>query len=119
MSSVISDGLVLQIDDQEWDNRFNFLFTARAGTRPDTHWVVYTSNIHRINGSPFVQLKTFGRTEMTLQWILQLWMALECDVWVGTRSSNWNRLIDELRCSLVDKCQYPYIEVGTGDYSSP
>lgn len=28
---------------------------------------------------------------------LQLLMALECDAWVGTRASNWNRLIDELR----------------------
>lgn len=27
----------------------------------------------------------------------QLLMALECDAWVGTRGSNWNRLIDELR----------------------
>ena len=31
---------------------------------------------------------------------------------VGTRNSNWNRLIDELRCVWVDKCHHPYVEVG-------
>ena len=39
-------------------------------------------------------------------------MALECDAWVGTRGSNWNRLIDELRCVWVPKCAQPYVEVG-------
>jgi hypothetical protein len=45
-------------------------------------------------------------------WFLQLLMALECDAWVGTRGSNWNRLIDELRCVWVPKCMQPYVEVG-------
>ena len=45
--------------------------------------------------------------------LLQLLMALEADAWVGTRGSNWNRLIDELRCVWVDKCQGVYVEVGT------
>jgi hypothetical protein len=51
--------------------------------------------------------------------LLQLLMALEADAWVGTRGSNWNRLIDELRCIWVDKCQGVYVEVGTTplDYS--
>ena len=51
--------------------------------------------------------------------LLQLLMALEADAWVGTRGSNWNRLIDELRCVWVDKCAHVYVEVGDvrgGDY---
>lgn len=44
--------------------------------------------------------------------LLQLLMALEADAWIGTRGSNWNRLIDELRCVWVDKCQGVYVEVG-------
>jgi hypothetical protein len=44
--------------------------------------------------------------------LLKLTLALEADAWVGTRNSNWNRLIDELRCVWVDKCQHPYVEVG-------
>lgn len=51
--------------------------------------------------------------------LLQLLMALEADAWVGTRGSNWNRLIDELRCVWVNKCAHVYVEVGDvrgGDY---
>ena len=44
--------------------------------------------------------------------LLQLLMALEADAWVGTRASNWNRLIDELRCVWVNKCAHVYVEVG-------
>ena len=82
---------------------------------PDEHWVVYTSKINRINSSPVEQQNAFGRTTMTLQWLLQLFMQLESDVWVGTRGSNWNRLIDELRCTVIDKCLNTYLEVGPTD----
>jgi hypothetical protein len=44
--------------------------------------------------------------------LLQLFMALEADAWIGTRGSNWNRLIDELRCIWVDKCHHIFVEVG-------
>ena len=44
--------------------------------------------------------------------LLQLLMALEADAWIGTRASNWNRLIDELRCVWVDKCGGAYVVVG-------
>jgi hypothetical protein len=44
--------------------------------------------------------------------LMQLFMTMEADTWVGTRGSNWNRLIDELRCVFVDKCQGIYVEVG-------
>jgi hypothetical protein len=44
--------------------------------------------------------------------LMQLFMNLEADAWVGTRGSNWNRLIDELRCIFVDKCQGMFVEVG-------
>ncbi len=55
----------------------------------------------------------------------QLTLALEADAWIGTRGSNWNRLIDELRCGWVDKCHggtstNPFVEVGDeplGSYS--
>ena len=40
-------------------------------------------------------------------------MSMEADAWVGTRGSNWNRLLDELRCIWVDKCGLSYTEVGT------
>ena len=56
--------------------------------------------------------KSLPRGRLTQLWLLQLLMALECDAWVGTRKSNWNRLIDELRCVWVPTCGFPFIEVG-------
>jgi hypothetical protein len=52
--------------------------------------------------------------------LLELVLALEADAWIGTRVSNWGRLIDELRCVWVDKCLQPFREVGevkTGKYA--
>ncbi|KAJ3151384.1 hypothetical protein HDU86_006084 [Geranomyces michiganensis] len=81
-------------------------------TSPDARWRVYTSDIPRVNSGPYQQIRKYGASNMTRAWFLQLWMALECDVWFGTRASNWNRIIDEFRCIFVDKCQLPYFEMG-------
>lgn len=77
-------------------------------------WEWYWSDIPRFNGGPVTQLEKFGnRTEMTIKWFLQLTMALECDNFVGTRGSGWNRLIDELRCIWYPSCKSGYVEVGS------
>lgn len=70
---------------------------------------------------------------MTIKWLLQLTMALECETFIGTRGvskyliaeeapkhstysipkqSGWNRLIDHLRCTWYSNCKSPYLEVG-------
>ncbi|KNC97177.1 uncharacterized protein SPPG_07564 [Spizellomyces punctatus DAOM BR117] len=82
------------------------------GTTSSRTWEIFTSDIPRYNKGPMDQLSLFGRSTMTLSWYLQLWMGLECDGWVGTRASNWNRIIDEFRCIFVAKCRLPYFEVG-------
>ena len=80
-------------------------------TFPDAYWTIYYSDIiNRLNSEE--QLKAFGQLNTTYTWVLQLLMALECDTFVGTRGSNWNRLIDELRCVWVGKCFSPYMEMG-------
>jgi hypothetical protein len=61
-------------------------------------------------GSEWNQLK--DRLTPFYAHLLKLTLALEADAWIGTRGSNWNRLIDELRCVWVDKCSHPYVEVG-------
>lgn len=81
-------------------------------TTPFLHWTVIISNIHRQNGGPMAQLQRFGKGTMTREWLLQLLMALECDAFVGTLGSNWNRLIAELRCVWLAKCDTLYQEVG-------
>ncbi|KAJ3170493.1 hypothetical protein HDU87_008726 [Geranomyces variabilis] len=81
-------------------------------TSPDLRWRVFTSDIPRVNSGPYQQIDKYGASNMTRSWYLQLWMALECDAFFGTRASNWNRIIDEFRCIFVDKCQLPYFEMG-------
>jgi hypothetical protein len=80
-------------------------------------WLALYSDIPRHNSNGFEQLRMAD--DMTLLHITQLLMALECDAWVGTLGSNWNRLIDELRCVWVAKCAQPYKEVGSSwsDYN--
>lgn len=46
---------------------------------------------------------------------------LFCEAWVGTRSSNWNRLIDMHRCLSAPKCRQPFVEAGDtrpGEYDT-
>lgn len=106
--------LFLSTEDQECiDQAHSLGFTIK--TQPASKWIVFWSNINRGNTSPYAQLEKFGRSKMMFEWLLQLWMALECDVFIGTLGSNWNRLIAQLRCTMVDKCQNPYFEVGTGE----
>jgi hypothetical protein len=72
-------------------------------------------DVPRENSNGPEQLAKFNslpKAQLTLVWWLQLLLALECDAWIGTRGSNWNRLIDELRCVWVAKCQNIYSEVG-------
>ncbi|KAH8812746.1 hypothetical protein F5884DRAFT_856041 [Xylogone sp. PMI_703] len=79
----------------------------------NARWTWYWSDIPRLNTSPETQLREFGnRTDLTIKWILQLVMAIECDVFVGTRGSGWNRLIDSLRCVWLASCKQPFLEVG-------
>jgi len=86
---------------------------------PFARWTYLISKhpfLPRENSNGPLQMKTFQKNlspgQLTLRWWLQLFMALECDAWVGTRGSNWNRLIDELRCIWLPKCGRVYREVG-------
>jgi hypothetical protein len=91
--------------------QFQVTVPVRAGTTPDNGWVIYTSKIPRENVGPHQQMDMFGRSRMSALWLLQLWLAVECDAWFGQRASNWNRMIDEARCVLVDKCDKTFVEL--------
>jgi hypothetical protein len=86
----------------------------RDGEQGLTHWAFSWYDVPRANSNGPEQLSAFSlpRAVLTRIWLLQLLIALECDAWVGTRGSNWNRLIDELRCIWVPKCANDYSEVG-------
>jgi len=91
-----------------------------AGTLVGNHWsIIVSPNVPRfaeINRHEVTnQVNAFGKTKMLLHWLQQIMMALECDAWIGTRASNWNSLIDELRCVWIAKCRGPFVEVGESE----
>jgi hypothetical protein len=52
-----------------------------------------------LNTSPETQLREFGnRTDLTIKWMLQLVMAVECDAFVGTRGVSLHPVV----CDCVD-----------------
>ena len=76
---------------------------------------VVSYKIRRSNTGPLTQIVDLGAAnagQTTISHLQQMVMSMECDAWVGTRGSNWNRLLDELRCIWVDKCGLTYVEVG-------
>ena len=69
-----------------------------------------------MNSGPIQQLEHFkARSAITAEWLYQLFMAIEADVFIGTRNSNWNCLIDEMRCTVVDKCDSVFVELGAAN----
>lgn len=99
-------------DPQVFDDARAISFLDPTVTTPQQDWQFYSSTIDRINGGPATQLEAFGnRTQTTLNWLMELLIvctscgpcyaanaqrqqAMECDAFVGTRGSSWNRLID-------------------------
>lgn len=81
-------------------------------------WAAVYYELPRVNDGAQMQIRQLnGKVTaggLARLHLMQLLMALECDAWVGTRGSNWNRLIDELRCIWVDKCTQPYVDVSIG-----
>lgn len=69
-----------------------------------------TGEILGLNTSPERQLIEFGnRTDLTIKWVLQLVMAIECDTFVGTRGVSlysalvWIVLIKEVWMESSDR----------------
>ena len=78
------------------------------------HIVMYTHMERMAGGHDIEKVGAFHKnlTQVVVQNLLQLFMALEADAWIGTRESNWPRLIDELRCVWVGKCERVFNDIG-------
>ena len=113
--------------------------TIAAAAEQHRGWALMWYKMPRISSkteNPGLQELPLLRGQLTRIVFMQLLMALECDAWIGTRRSNWNRcvallhlfflafssltmflfqirLIDELRCIWVPKCMQPSVEVGS------
>ena len=64
------------------------------------------------NGHDAGNVDFFWDYNVTISVLMQLSMTSECDAWIGTRSSNWNRIIDMYRCARKYKCKQIFIEAG-------
>ena len=68
--------------------------TIAAASQERRGWAMMWYNMPRrssLADNPGMQELSLPRRLQTLIPLLQLLMALECDAWVGTRGSNWNR----------------------------
>ena len=63
-------------------------------------------------GNDAGKASSFWTYNITISMLLQLSMTSECAAWVGSRSSNWNRVIDMFRCTAKTNCRGPFVEVG-------
>lgn len=70
---------------------------------------LYALNITRLpDAGHWEVMKADGPLEVALFSIVQLYIQTECDWFLGTRLSNWSRLIDELR-KTNGKARTPYL----------
>ena len=60
--------------------------------------------------STIAYTREIGPANEMLNSLINLDLALECDAWVGTLSSNWCRLVDELRSTVRCKADKPYLD---------
>jgi hypothetical protein len=67
--------------------------TLTAASQERRGWALMWYELPRINSNGLDQITRLPLAKgfLTRAWLLQLLMALECDAWVGTRGSNWNR----------------------------
>lgn len=67
-------GFVSTEDQAVIDETRNITALDGNTTTPNLDWIWFSSNIPRMNGSGADQLATFGRSMMTIRWMLQLFM---------------------------------------------
>jgi hypothetical protein len=62
-------------------------------------------------GNDESQVPSFWTYNVTISMMLQLSMASECAAWVGSRTSNWNRIVDMFRCTVAANCRGVFVEM--------
>lgn len=70
---------------------------TKGPTTSNLEWTFfYTAGIPRRNGGPKEEVAPGEEVQTTLMHLGELMLSLESGAWVGTRASNWCRLVDEL-----------------------
>jgi hypothetical protein len=86
---------------------------ARASSYAETkHLKAIYLDIPRMKyGNDASKTASFWTFNLTISMLLQLSMTAECAAWVGSRTSNWNRVIDSFRCTAVANCRGVFAEM--------
>lgn len=124
----VLEELSLQESDQWALSQSIYLSTEDAATvdffkgLPD--WNVTFTRVKRYtdkNKSPMGWAAEVGRSSEMLNSLTSLDLSLQCDAFVMTLSSNWCRLIDELRATVRCKADHPFLDAqqadARGDYN--
>jgi hypothetical protein len=88
------------------------ILKAKAYARKKNLQVIYSDVPRMENGHHTDRVSSFWNYDVTISVLMQLSMTSECDAWIGTRSSNWNRIIDIYRCARTQKCKQIFIDIG-------
>lgn len=95
-----------------------FVSTEDQGALHDVlahkEWKTLYVDVVRDNANSEDRARAIGWNEEFLNSLLNLDLAMECDGWVGTIFSNWNRLIDELRSVVRCKAHKPFFDLEQG-----
>ena len=78
-------------------------------------WEVMYTDLSRQNLPVFDLITRFGGVNEMLNGLMNLQLAVQCDAWVCTLSSNWCILIDELRSTVAEKAGNLYVDIGGGE----
>lgn len=86
------------------------LRACSRGVRSSTcaHWFLSCTAVQHY-------AERLGPTNEALNSLAGLHLALQCDAFVGTQSSNWGRLIDELRATVGCAADKVYLDAAMGD----
>lgn len=79
------------------------------------NWTIYYTPNRRINTGPLKSAATLGRSCEALISFANLYFAVECDYFVGTLGSNWNRMIREL-ARTGNKLSRGYVALNNGEW---
>jgi len=92
-------------DDPRAIARAHFYATSRGLTS------IYLDVPRMKYGNDESQVTSFWTYNVTISMLLQLSMASECAAWVGSRTSNWNRVVDMFRCTTAANCRGMFVEM--------
>ena len=112
--------LCLNIHDVHLSNHRQCCYTQTVINEAKEHYkewrFFYTDNVRQVGGTMMaIYEKSVGKQVLVEKSLANLLTSAECDYFVGTLGSNWNRLINELRLTN-GRLRAGYVTLNMGEY---